>query len=183
MSKCLVVYGSKYGSTKRYATFLSDALSGDLRPYKRVTPGELSSYDTVIFGGSLYAGNVTGIKWLIKNWSILKEKKVILFTCGLADPADSKNTAAIKAGVKTKVGAPIYDQLKVFHLRGGINYLQLSPLHKAMMCMMVRMLKKKDPTTLRDEDRQMIASYGSVVDFTDQKAITPLVIEAKKGPR
>ena len=66
-------------------------------------------------------------------------------------------------------------QIKVFHLRGAINYAKLGPVHKAMMAMLHKMLSKKEPQSLRNEDKQMLATYGKVVDFTNRAAISPLI--------
>ena len=43
------------------------------------------------------------------------------------------------------------------------------------MAMLRKMIAKKDPDTLREEDRQLLATYGQSVDFTDQNAIQPII--------
>ena len=51
-----------------------------------------------------------------------------------------------------------------------------------MMKMMYKMLCKKDPKTLKNDDKELIATYGSVVDFTDKSAIKPIVEYVKLLP-
>ena len=80
MSKTLVIFESKYGSTKRYAEWVADALSCSLLERKCVRPSDLEAADTIIYGGGLYAGGVSGIKLLIKNWNLISNKNVVLFT-------------------------------------------------------------------------------------------------------
>jgi len=49
-----------------------------------------------------------------------------------------------------------------------------------MMSMMNRMLKKKDPETLKEEERQMLDTYGGKVDFTDRHSIQPIIDHIKE---
>jgi len=65
--------------------------------------------------------------------------------------------------------------IRFFHLRGCIDYSELSLIHKSMMAMLRRMLLKKDTASLTNEDRQLLATYGKRVDFINRDAILPLV--------
>jgi hypothetical protein len=67
------------------------------------------------------------------------------------------------------------ERVKVFHLRGAIDYSRLGPVHRSMMAMLFRMTSRKDPASLRGEDREMLATYGKAVDFTDRASIAPVV--------
>lgn len=84
--KTLVVYATKYGCTEKCATALSEKLEGkvDLCKLKGVVP-DLSQYDKVIIGGSVYIGGIRKeIKeFCAKNLNALKGKKLGLFICGM----------------------------------------------------------------------------------------------------
>ena len=67
------------------------------------------------------------------------------------------------------------DNIKVFHLRGGIDYTKLNFMHKTMMSMLVKMVKKKDREELNAEQKEMIDTYGQVVDFTDKQSLQPII--------
>ena len=86
MDKIVVIYESKYGYTRRYAEWIAEALSCPVFERKQFRSRDFSQYEAIIYGGGLYAGGVSGIKMLAQNWHLLSGKKVILFTCGLADP-------------------------------------------------------------------------------------------------
>lgn len=43
------------------------------------------------------------------------------------------------------------------------------------MAVLRRSLLKKDPASLTEEDRQLLATYGKVVDFKDKESIRPIV--------
>ena len=182
MNRTVVVYESKYGSTKKYAKWLSEELSCDLIEKKNTTIDKLLGYDTIIYGGGLYAGGVSGIKLITKNFDKISNKNLILFTCGLANTSDKENIAHIKDSLNKVLSTEMQDKIKVFHLRGGIDYKKLNFIHKIMMKMMYKMLCKKDPKTLKNDDKELIATYGSVVDFTDKSFIQPIVEYVKLLP-
>ncbi|MDO4306634.1 MAG: flavodoxin domain-containing protein [Eubacteriales bacterium] len=175
MKKTVVIYESKYGYTKRYAEWISESLSCPLFERKSIRPEELDAYDTIIYGGGLYAGGVSGIKFLTRHYPQIRSKNILIFTCGLADPGDPFNTKQIQTAL-TKVFSPeMQDKIRVFHLRGGIDYSRLTPVHKAMMAMLRRMLLKKPESSIRKEDQGILDTYGKAVDFTDRETILPLV--------
>lgn len=173
--KTAVVYASKYGFTRQYAAWIAEDLSCDLLDAGGLRPAALEPYDALLFGGGLYAGGVSGISLLTKNFGRLKGKKLALFTCGLADPADPDNVAHIRQGLDKVLTPPMGEAVKIFHLRGGIDYGRLGTVHKAMMAMLRRMLLRKDPAALREEDRELLRTYGKKVDFTDKDSIAPIV--------
>ena len=175
MSKAVVIYQSKYGTTRKYAEWIAEELSCKLIERKKAEISKLDDYDTIIYGGGLYAGGVSGIDLLTKNFNKLRDKNIILFTCGLASPEDEDNVKHIREGLKKVLTEDMEKNIKVFHLRGGINYSKLSFVHKSMMAMLHRMTLKKDYNSLRAEDKEMLDTYGGVVDFTNKDTIKPII--------
>lgn len=175
MNKIAVVFQSRYGATRRYAEWISEELSCDLFERKAVKIDDLEPYDTIIYGGGLYAGGVSGIDILTKNFRRLSNKNLILFTCGLADPKDAANTEHIKQSLNKVLSSGMQEKIKIFHLRGAMDYSRLNLPHKAMMAMVHKMTAKKDISSLTDEDREMLATYGKTVDFTDRETILPMI--------
>lgn len=75
-----------------------------------------------------------------------------------------------------KVLSPEMQQkIVVYHLRGGIDYSKLGIIHKSMMTMLPKMIAKKDDSTLKEEDRQILDTYGQIVDFTDKTTIEQIL--------
>ena len=171
MIKTAVIFSSKYGTTKKYAKWISEELGADLFSKTNVDSSQISYYDTVVYGGGLYAGGISGIEFIIKN----KPKKLIVFTVGLANPATTDFSAIIKKNFDPK----LLNDVKVFHLRGGIDYKKLSIIHRIMMATMkyftLFKLRKKSPQEYTDEDQLFFKTYGKKIDFTDQLTIKPLV--------
>ncbi len=175
MNQILIIFESKYGTTKRYAEWIATALSGTLLERRAVHSKDLEAADTIIYGGGLYAGGVSGIKFLFKNQALLAKKNLILFTCGLASPDIPENVANIRKTLTQTIPADMLTQMTIFHFHGGIDYTRLNLVHKSMMSMLHKMLLKKADADLTVEDRLMLKTYGKTLDFTKQESIQPLV--------
>lgn len=173
--KYIVTYASKYGSTKRYAKWIAEALDCDCKEIKSINADFLKNYDIIIHGGGLYAGGVSGIKQIVKLFPEIRDKKLILFTCGLADPGDIKNAMQIEGNLAKTLPKEMYDSIHQFHFRGGIDYSRLSFVHKTMMGMLCQTMRKKGYENLSDEDKLMLDTYGKKIDFSDQSTIQPLI--------
>ena len=180
MSKTVVAFQSKYGSTQKYAEWIAEELSCHVFQRKNIKSTNLESYNTIIYGGGLYAGGVAGINIITKNFDKICNKNIIVFTCGLADPADKENTDHIKQSINKVFTDKMQSKIKVFHLRGAIDYSKLGFIHKAMMAMLRKMTLRKDYDSLRSEDKEMLDTYGQVVDFTDKSTIMPIVDYVRK---
>lgn len=85
----LIVYATKHGCTEKCAAILSEKLTGkvDLCNLKGVKAVNLSQYDKVIIGGSIYAGQIRKetSEFCTKNLNELKDKKLGFFLCCMRD--------------------------------------------------------------------------------------------------
>jgi menaquinone-dependent protoporphyrinogen IX oxidase len=175
MAKVLVLYFSKYGTTKKYAEWIASELNGDIGNVKNIKPDMLENYDTIIIGSGLYAGKIEGVKLLIDNYEAIKEKKLILFTCGLADYSKTENINNIRKRLEKIIPADLKQKIKIYCLRGGINYSGLNLKHKIMMWLLKRMVLKKRIEELNEENRAFIETYGQTVDFTNKNSIMEII--------
>ena len=57
MNNIAVVYKSYYGSTKRYAQWIAEEAKADCFEYSEIEAKKLMEYDTIIYGGGLYASD------------------------------------------------------------------------------------------------------------------------------
>lgn len=144
----LIVYGSQYGTTKRYAEQLSEMINLPVISYEDIK--ELTEYDLIVHFGGLYAGGVKGLKRIIK---VLGENiQLIIVTVGLADVYDKENTDNIRKSIRKQVPERILSNTNIFHLRGGIDYDKLNFKH-----------------------RTMIETYGTKVDFVDYQSLNQIM--------
>lgn len=85
----LIVYASKYGCTEKCVELLSKDLmeKAELVNLKHITNVDLSKYDKVIIGGSIYIGKIQKevTDFCNKNLDILKNKNIGLFICGMQE--------------------------------------------------------------------------------------------------
>lgn len=169
----IIIYGSQYGTTRRYAEELAKITGYELKSYEDAE--NINSYETIIYMGGLYAGGVLGMKKTFKNLTNTDNKKIIIITVGLADLTDVKNTDNIKAGVKKQLSEKIYDISEIFHLRGGIDYSRLNFKHKTMMSLLYKKVVKLPEDKKTAEDRAMIETYNKQVDFVDFNCLNPII--------
>lgn len=170
----VVVYRSKSGYTKKYASWLAEELDCDLIPGNKTNADALTKYDTIIYGGGIYALGINGIKLITDNLVKFKSKKLIVFGVG-ESPVRLKNSEHLR---KKNIPVEGYDRITFFYLRGGFDFSRLTLLHKIMMSLLKIKLKHiKNPD---DDVKGMLDSYIHPIDFTDRKNLEPIVEEVRK---
>lgn len=177
MTKIAVIYKSNYGSTKKYAQWISEHLKADLFEQSEVLIDELDLYNTIIYGGGLYASGIIGSSFIKNNYEKLKQKQLIVFTVGLAATDDE---SIFKPIIDKNFSEKMQSNIKFFHLRGSINYKQLSISHKLLMFLLKTKLSFKDKRSFSIEDKQFIATYGKLANFTNQERLKPLLAYVNK---
>lgn len=180
--KTLVVYRSHYGSTRRYAQWLAQALDADAAEERQADARLVQNYECVIFGGGLYAGSIAGAARMAKLYGALQGKRLAMFTVGLSDPSDPENVKKIMQDAARAFTPEMLENICFFHLRGGMDYRNMRPVHKAMrpvhkamMAMLKKMLLKKPESERSTEEKGLLAAYDRPVDFTDRAALAPLI--------
>ena len=127
----IIIYGSKYGATKKYTEELSKRTNIQAISFENVN--DINSYDKIIYLGGLYAGGVLGMAKTLRKINNISNKEIILVTVGIADPTDEKNINNIRNNIKNQIQKEVFEKAKIFHLRGGIDYSKLKFTHKTMM--------------------------------------------------
>lgn len=170
--KTAVVYRSKSGYVERYAKWIQAALKADIFRGEAVRAQDLMGYDTIIYGGGLYAVGINGFKLITGNFDQLKDKNLILFATGA-----STERADILEEVLSKNTTPEQrDKIKSFYLRGGFEFSRLGAVDKMLMLLMKRnLLSKRRKGPLTPDERGMLAAYDTPVDFTRERNIEPLL--------
>ena len=167
MKNIAVIYKSIYGTTKRYAEWIAEDLDASLFGASSIKPAQLMDYDVVVYGGGLYAGGIIGSKLVTKNPC----KSLVVFTVGLATPEHTDYTELLSRSFT----AEQLEKTKLFHLHGGMDYKNLSMIHRAMMAFKKKESEKIPAAERTGDDRMLLDTYGERVDFTDRAAIKPLV--------
>ena len=171
MNKQIIIYGSQYGSTKRYAEQLSKSTGFEAINYKEVK--EVGEYQRIVYLGGLFAGGVMGLKKTVSKMS--SQQELVLATVGMTDPNEATYFEGIRKALKAQLPASFYDENKIFHLRGAIDYSQLGFKHRIMMKMFHSMMLKKPESELTADAKAMLETYGKQVDFVDYDGLKPII--------
>ena len=169
----IILYGSQYGSTRRYAEKLSEQSGIPAVSYKDAPA--LAGKRTIVYLGGLYAGGALGLAKSLRGFSPQAGQKLLLVTVGLADPKAPENREKLRASLQGQLPAALLARAKLFHLRGGIDYQKLSFAHRTVMKLLYHSLRKKPLEQQTAEDLAFLESYGKQVDFTDFAALEPIL--------
>ena len=171
--KTVVVYKSKTGFTKKYAEYISETLECPLYDYKSSKNVDLDDYDVVIYGGSLYASGILGLK---KFKERIKDQELIVFAVGATPPKEGLDEELIKSNFSEEERKNV----KFFYMRGGFNFNSLNLVDKGLMKMMKRSIEKKTQEERTPDEKGMLNAFDNPVDFTRSKNIEPLVDYIRK---
>ena len=169
--KSIVLYRSKYGSTKNYAQWIADELSCQAIDAKGFDVELLKDYDTIIYGGGLYAEIIGGVSLITKNIDKLSGKKLVVFTTGLTPT----NLREYYDGIvlEKNFKGDTKDKVKIFNFPGKMVYKELSLVHRtAIKTLQTIMSKKENPT---DMEKMLVHLCDIDADLSDKNLITELV--------
>jgi menaquinone-dependent protoporphyrinogen oxidase len=85
MAKCLVIYGSRYGSTREVAQAVAEGLEADVAD--AADRPDLTPYEVVVVGSPIYAGDYLDsvLDLICANRDLLAERKTAAFITAAAD--------------------------------------------------------------------------------------------------
>ncbi len=171
----IVVYKSKYGSTKTYAEWIAEALGCEAVECRSINADKLANYDTIIYGGGLYAEVIAGVGIITKNMDKLCGKKLIVYTTGLT-PTDCREYYD-KLVVEKNFTEETFSKIKYFNFMGKMIISELSIAHKAAIVMLKKIMSGRENPS--DMEKLLIELCDADGDFTDKNAIGDLVDYAK----
>ncbi len=167
--KTAVIYKSKSGFVKQYAEWIAESLSADIYECSNVNIEMLSPYDTIIYGGGLYAVGINGVKMITQNLDQLKSKKIVVFATG----ASSSTEAVINEVRNKNFTSEQQKYISFFYLRGGFDYYKLKRFDKVLMILMKWKIKSKKELTA--DEKGMLAAYDQPVNFVRKKNIDEMI--------
>lgn len=172
----IVIYKSKYGSTKQYARWISEALGCDAVEAKSIKPDDLLKYDTIIYGGGLYAEIINGVSLITKNIEKLSDKKIVVYTTGIT-PIDVRAYYDGEVLDKNfKNGVP--ENVKIFNFLGKMVLDELSFPHRAALKALKKIMSAKENPS--DMEKLLVELCDADGDFSDKEAIKELVEYVKQ---
>lgn len=169
--KTVVIYKTKYGSTKQYAEWIAEDLNCEAVDAKNMKISDLEGYDTIIYGGGLYAEVINGVSLITKNVDKLKDKKIIIFTTGITPSEVHEYYDGEVIEKNFKNGVP--ENVKIFNFLGKMKQDELSLPHKAALKALKKIMSAKENPT--EMEKMLIEFCDFDGDFSDRKCIKELV--------
>lgn len=177
--RILVLYGTKYGSTKRYAEWIAEKTHAEIFEVSEFNQSLLNNYATVLFGSPVYMGRIKHIRFVKRNWKILCTKNVGIFSVTGIPSDDLRQQKVFQASLPDK----IRKKVMYYPLRGAFNYRSLSFVDKMLMSgprirfQIAYWIKRSEKA------KEMLARFYSPQDWTDKAAIEPIVAFVKHQPQ
>lgn len=175
--KAIVVYKTKYGSTKTYAEWIAGEIGCEAVEAKNIDADLLAAYDTIVYGGGLYAEIINGVSLITKNMGGLEGKRIFVYTTGITplDCRDYYDKMVIEKNFKPE----IRNKVKVYNFLGKMVMSELSVVHRtALKTLKKIMSEKKNPTQM---EKLLVELCDADGDFSDREAIKPLVEAVMSG--
>ena len=173
--KTIVVYKSKYGSTKQYADWISKELECEEIEAKAASLEMLKEYDTIIYGGGLYGEVINGVSLITKNIDSLSDKKIIIYTTGITPLScrDYYDKLVIDKNFKRCVP----ENVKIYNFLGKMVVEELSLVHKTAIKTLKKIMSSKENPS--EMEKLLIELCDADGDFTDINEIKELVAYAR----
>ncbi len=173
----IVVYKTKYGSTKTYAQWIGEALNCKVADAKDITIDELENYDTIIYGGGLYAETINGLGLITKNIERLNNKKIAVYSTGITplDCRDYYDKLVLEKNFKNGVPACI----KIFNFTGKMLMEELSLVHRTALKTLKKIMSAKENPT--EMEKLLIELCDVNADLSDRTQISGLIDYVKEA--
>ena len=173
MNKTIVFYKSKFGISKDYAYWISNAIDCQVFDYSNVTIDTLLQYDTIIFGADLYANEINGVSLITRNFKKLKDKKIIIFTSGLSS---SNNPDFFTPLLDMLFSKEMQEKIIFFNFPSSINNPSLGYLNKLILKLFKYVVNENNLDELSLSEKSFIKAYGHKFDFTNENILTRLEV-------
>lgn len=169
--KAIVIYKTKYGSTRTYAEWISEALGCECIEAGGKNFIDLSEYDTIVYGGGLYAEVINGVSFVTKRLLELRDKKIAIFTTGITPLEYREYYDKMVIEKNFKNGVP--ENVRVFNFMGKMKMDELSAVHRAALKALKKIMSgKENPTEM---ERLLVELCDADGDFSDKESISPLI--------
>ncbi|MDZ4795968.1 MAG: flavodoxin domain-containing protein [Bacteroidota bacterium] len=151
--EAIIIYKGKYGATKQYAEWLGADLHVPVRTAVEINGDNLARYDVLLIGTSVYIGKLQIEKWLRKNLSFIKGKKIFLFQVAADSPTEKEKRQAYN---RSGIPGELINNCAFYFLPGKMILQQLSWKDRFMLKMGARLAK--DP----EAKKTMLTDYNDV---------------------
>jgi menaquinone-dependent protoporphyrinogen IX oxidase len=164
----IIIYKGKYGATTQYSEWLAKTLRIPAVGAGNISADDLSKFDVLILGSSVYIGKLQLKNWMKENISVLQRKMLFIFiVCGT--PADEK--VVLQKIVRDNVPEEIRNRCEIYFLPGRLIMKNVSLLDKILL--RLGAVAAKNPA----EKKRMLEGF----DGMNEASLNPIVSSVKAG--
>lgn len=169
----IVIYKSKTGFAKKYAKWISEALSCEMISLDDLNKDDIKDYDMIIYGSGIMAGKLYQIDKV--SQIIDSKQKLYVYACGAIDQEAKDIILKMKEDCLSTLGRDV----PFYYFQAGVNYESMGFIYKQMLKMMYKsLLKKKEKTS---EEEEMMKALKESHDDSKQSDIDILIKNIKQG--
>jgi len=154
-----IFFSGQYGSTAQYADWISEASGLPVFDTNDQT-ANLSEYDFLILGSSVFVYKLTIRKWVRKHLAKIKDKPIILFTVSGASSGPK-----LDAWIAHSLPQSLFPNMQHVALRGRMNPNKLGWWTRLIL--RIGAWKNDEPDAKRDE----LEGF----DYMDKSSIDPII--------
>ncbi len=170
MNNGIIIYKSKYGTTKKYAEWLAKEINYDIIEYSKAKINQITKYQNIIFCGAIYASGISCLSILKKNFETLQNKNIAIFCIG-ASPYNEKAFNDIKQhNLKDEL-----QNIPIFYGRGAWDESKMKFIDRTLCNMLKKIVSKKDPATYEPWESALMQALGRNCDWSDKEYLQPLI--------
>lgn len=169
--KNIVLYKSKYGNTKQYATWMAEALQWELRDFSDFRKEEAGHYNKIIFGTGVYMGKMNKLG---KALTMFKDKPILIFACA-GNNNVQEDIDVIKKRNFTEEQLSFH---RFFYVPGGVDFSKVKGPFRVMLSVFRKVMEKKKEKTADEE--AILQGFTHPTNYVDRKHIEPIVAYARE---
>lgn len=168
--KILILFASKYGASEKCANLLSEKLNGDvtiinLKENKNIN---LSDYDKIIVGASVYAGNVQAE---VKNFCATNSNLLLSKPFGLFLSCMSDGKEEIKSYLQKSFSDDLINHASVTDSLGyGFNFSKMNFFERQLIKMIVNSKNKKGESDIKVDGKTNFSAISNekILEFANK---------------
>lgn len=177
-TKIVVVYRTRYGSTKRYAETLAERLGAACMPLNDLDEQAWAEADRVIYGAPLRHGHILGAQRFLRR---MEDRAIpfALFTTCIA-PYEEETFKLLR---ERTLGDEL-EAVPLFYTRGIWDFEKMHTIDQLMVKGILHTIEKHDPEVMSLTERTLQSMGETREDHWDPGYLAPIIrwAEGKKEP-
>lgn len=171
MKSTAIIYQSKYGSTRKYAEWIYEAIGGDLYKKSEISINKLKQYDVIIYGGGLYLWKILGFSFIKNNYKYLEGKEIVTFSVGVS-PFDT----GIIYEIKENNFPEEMRYIPCFYLRGSFDKCSITLKDKIIINILIKIFyNDKENKQYEEWEKLFLDSMNSGGDWSSKEYLKPIL--------